>query len=690
MARKKTNVLTRTTGLMVGLALMAAQPAMAQCGHKGTAKADFAYISNNFPEAIKLYQKASGKVGKDKSMKACVAFMVAKCYLKMNEYRRATSQLKKVLRYDPKNAAAVYEYASLLKAEGAYEEAMSEFKKYKQLEPNDPRGELGLKSCELAIQWKNNPTCYQVENVKAWNTRDMEFSPFISSRRQDEIIFTSNRKFKGKGAGKEWGTHGGVPEDLYLVEAERRSNEWKEPKRLEGLSSEHSEGAGAMDNRYSYMYFTRCFQDKKNGSGCRILKTRRMGTKWAEPENIEIAPDSFVTAHPTISGDGKYMVFASNMTGTKGGMDLWVAEYQRRAKTFVEPKNLGDEINTTDNEVYPHLKLDGTLYFSSNRPEGMGGLDIYKAELTGDKTWGKVENMMYPINSPKDDFGIMFERGQEKGYLSSNREGSRGLDDIWAFSIPTATITLSGTVVDVDSRAPLENATVELTNPDGEKKTITTDKMGFYKMDIPFGVTYDMQATKENYYNDVNRASSMGLDPLKTCKDTNIIADFALKTTKVSLEFEIQFVFDKKEVEPEYMDTVKNLQIILEDNPRLKVEIGAHTDARGNDEYNRKLSERRANEIVRLLVDAGIDPNRLVPNGYGETEPRKLLKDMKGLKTGYIFAKDTVMTEEYINALRTSESEDVFEDAHRINRRVTLKILSEDFKPGTPKEEEAE
>jgi peptidoglycan-associated lipoprotein len=197
-----------------------------------------------------------------------------------------------------------------------------------------------------------------------------------------------------------------------------------------------------------------------------------------------------------------------------------------------------------------------------------------------------------------------------------------------------------------------------------------------------------MQASKEKYYNDVNRASSMGLDPLKTCKDTNMVADFNLKTTKVNLEFEIQFVFDREIVLPQYMDTVKNLQTILEDNPKTVVEIGAHTDARGNDDYNQRLSDRRANEIVRLLVEAGIPKARLTPKGYGETEPRKLLKNMKGLKSGYIFTKDTVLTEPYINELKKTEGEQVFEDAHTINRRVSLKIVSEDFKASPAKQEE--
>jgi len=675
--------------LLSATAIFALGTASAQCDHKATQKADFAYISNNFPEAINLYNKAAGKVGKDKAAKSCINYMVAKCYLKMNDYKRAESQLKKVTKIDLQNGPAHYEYALVLKNAGRYEEAKAIFEKYKTLDPNDPRAEIGIKSCELSIQWIQKPTCYNVENAKAWNSKDMDFSPFVASKKQDLVIFTSNRKFKGKGA-KEWDTHGGLSEDLWTVSYDKKTSVWSEPKRMDLLSTEYSEGSGTMDNRYTFLYFTRCYADKKNGSGCRIYRTRAKGKEWIEPENVSLANDTFVTAHPTITGDGKFMIFASNMLGTNGGMDLWIAEFERKAKTFVKPVNLGPEINTFDNEVYPHLKLDGTLYFSSNRPEGMGGLDIYKATKLEGNTWGKVENMQYPINSQRDDFGIMFERGVEKGYLSSNRDGTKGLDDIWSFFIPPSNIMLSGTVRDKDTKEPLENAIVELKDPQGETIKITTDKMGFYKKQIPFGITYDMQASKEKYYNDVNRASSMGLDPLKTCKDTNIVADFNLKTTKVNLEFEIQFVFDREIVLPQYMDTVKNLQTILEDNPKTVVEIGAHTDARGNDDYNQRLSDRRADEIVRLLVEAGIPKARLTPKGYGETEPRKLLKDMKGLKSDYIFKKDTVLTEAYINEMKKTEGDQVFEDAHTINRRVSLKILSEDFKGAPAKKEDEE
>lgn len=690
-------------GLLIPASLLMHQGNFAQCDNKVTAKADFAFNTNNFVEAIKLYQKALGKA-KDKELKQCITLQIARSYLRFNDYKKAETTLRKAV-----NARGVsvepevyFQYALVLKNLARYEEALTWFKKFSETKPSDPRGPIGMKSCEMAISWRANPTCYEVENVARWNTKQMDFSPFISSKKGDEIIITSNRDFKpaDKKTKDDVGVHGGLSEDLWVIQAKKAARpargaaagpkEWNDPVRLEtGISTEHSEGSGTMDSRYANLFFTRCFGDRKNGTGCRIYSSRRSGAKWAEPVQVSIPgfPDSVVTGHPTISTDGKFMVFASNIGGGKGGLDLYISELNRGK--VGKPINLGPSINTPDDDMFPHLRMDGSLYFSSDRPEGMGGLDIYKASVVGElnakkgaEIWGKVENMRYPLNSEGDDFGIYFEKGKEAGYLSSNRAGGKGLDDIYSFHVPQATITLSGTVFDKDTKAPLENATVELVDQEGNKLTVTTDKVGFYKKAIPFGVRYEMKATKPTYFYDVNRADVTNLDPLKTCRDTNITADFYLKTTKVNLEFEIQFVFDREIPLPEFIpDSLTQILRILNENPHLVVEIGAHTDSRGSDDYNRKLADRRAKWIVDWLVKkGGVEAERLVAKGYGEDIPRELTRNFKGLKSGRIFTKGLKMTDEVINGLKEKEGENAFEDAHTLNRRVTMKILREDFK----------
>jgi peptidoglycan-associated lipoprotein len=688
--------------LAIPFTFMGSTNLQAQCDHKLTAKADFAYQSNNFVEAIKLYQKALGRTGKDKQLKLCINMQIARCYMRFNDYKKSEVTLRKVVKEKDIDATFYYQYGMVLKNLRRYEEAQAMFKRFQEKSPSDPRGPIAIASCDMALNWINNPTCYQVENMVRWNSKEMDFSPFISSKKSDELVFTSNRKeFSGKDK-EEWGLHGGLSEDLWFVTRTKvkrgQQGDWGTPERLTALSSEFSEGSGAMDNRFSNLYFTRCFGDRKNGTGCRIFVSRRQGAKWAEPTPVEIPgiPDSAVVAHPSISNDGKFIIFSTNIEGGFGGMDLYISELKRGK--FTAPKNLGEGINTADDEVFPHLKMDGSLYFSSNRPEGMGGLDIFKAELLNpmstDKVsgvWGKVTNMRFPINSEGDDFGITFDKGTESGFLSSNRAGGKGSDDIYAFSVKKATITLSGTVFDIDTKEPLPGAKVELKSPDGSTINVTTDKLGFYKKQIDFGIAYDMTASKPTYFNDVNRAETMGLDPLVNCNDTNITRDFYLKTTKINIEFEIQFVFDKPEPLPAYRtDSLKQILLIIEDNPRIVVEIGAHTDSRGSDKYNEGLSQRRTDWIVKWLIDRGVEPERIVSKGYGESEPRTLQKDMVGLTSGRVFKKGTVLTEEFINGLKASEGEKVFEDAHTMNRRVTMKILREDFKSKRKKNEDGE
>lgn len=671
--------------LTIATALLSTPALRAQCDVKATMKADFAYKSNAFLLAADLYKKAKGKAKKDKAAKICIQYHIAKCYSKMGEFKKAETQFKSLTSKEGADAYIYLDYANVVKVQGRYEEAKVLFEKYKELNPSDPRGEIGAQSCDLAIKWKDNPTCYQVENMKEWNTKQMDFAAAYASKKMNHVIFTSNRP---KSYGGENLISGELWEDMYESKKDKQ-NKWSVPTALsDEINTKNTDGVGVMDGKFRTLYFTRCFSSKKDGSYCQIYKSTRQGQTWTAAEKLGLSTDSFVTGHPTITADAKFMIFASNMKGGFGGMDLWYATYDKKQKDFVNPVNLGPEINSADNEMYPFLKSDGTLYFSSNRPEGMGGLDIFKAVSTGENTWGNPENMKSPINSESDDFGIFFETGKETGFLSSNRAKGVGSDDIYRFYVPEATITLSGTVRDKDTREVIEGATVEMKDKEGNVITATSDKTGFYKLEIPFGVEYDMQATKKDYYNDVNRASTAGLDPMINCKDTNIVADFNLKTTKVVLEFEIQFIFNQAEPLKEYVDSVNNLLLIIQDNPQVVVEIGAHTDSRGSTESNQKLSERRANWIVAYLIEKGIPADRLVAKGYGEEQPRELTKNMTGLTSGRVFEKGTVLTEEYINGLKTSEGDKQFEDAHTLNRRVSFKILSEDYKGTAPKEDD--
>jgi len=665
-----------------------------QCNHKYTYKADFAYSTNSFDVAIEEYGKVIGKAGKDKALKSCIQYQVARCHLHLNDYKNALKEFKKLEKNPPEDALYYYEYGNLLKSEKMYEEAKVQFQKYMEKAPQDERGAMAVKSCDDAIYYIAHPTCHKVENVKAWNSKESDYSPIIADKKGTEVYFTSNReKSEGK-ANPLWGM---LNEDFYFVK-KAKTGKWSAPALMEdpesNLNTPQSEGSGDMDKKYSTLYFSRCFGDKKNGSGCQIYQIKQVGTKWDVPVKVDLFPDSFVCVHPTVTGDGKYMIFASNYPeGSQGGMDLWIAAYNKKEKSFTKPVNLGPEINSPAHEMFPYLKADGTLYMSSDRVSGFGGLDIYicsqKANGGGNNKpeYNGPENLQYPLNSEADDFGIMFELGKETGYLSSNRKGGRGHDDIYSFNAPEAKIILSGTVRDKNTKAVIPDATVVF--DDGVNKFETkSDATGFYKKEIPFGVAYNMTASKVKYYNDVNRATSHGLDPLKVCNDTNIVADFYLKPIE-ELEFEIQFVFDKPIMFDQFVDSVDIMVQILNDNPTMVVEIGGHTDSRGNDEYNQKLSLSRAQAVVDSLIARGIAKERLVAKGYGESEARVLHKDFKGPTSGFVFPKETKLDDTYINALddKTPDGKKKFEDAHQFNRRISMKTLNTDYKPPVEKDD---
>ena len=665
--------------------------AWSQCNNKFTTKADFAYTTNSFGAAIEEYDKAMGRAGKDKALKSCIQYQIARCHLHLNDYKNASKEFKKLLKSPPDDPLYHYEYGNLLKSEGLYEEAKVQFQDYINKAPDDERGQMALKSCDDAINFIKTPPCHKVENMKIWNSKESDYSPIIADKKGTEIYFTSNREKSTGKANPLWDL---LNEDFYFSKKDKK-NKWSTPALLEGaeeVNTIYSEGSGDMDKKFSTLYFSRCYGDKKAGSGCRIYQVKQVGNKWDAPVQIALFPDSFVCVHPTVDAAGKYMIFASNYPdGSQGGMDLWIAAYNKKEKTFTNPVNMGPTINSPAHEMFPYLKADGSLYLASDRVEGLGGLDLYVCSKTTDEkpTWKKPENLQYPLNSEGDDFGIVFEIGKETGYLSSNRKGGRGHDDIYSFNAPQAKILLSGTVRDAETKAVIPGALVVMTDGAGNKYDVTTDQTGFYKKEIPFGVGYEMEASKKDYFNNWNRASTKDLDPLKVCNDTNLVADFELKPIK-PLEFEIQFIFTKAIMFDQFVDSVNNMAKILEDNPTMVVEIGGYTDSRGSDESNLDLSNRRAQAVTDSLIARGIAKERLVPKGYGETTPRELHKDFTGPTSGFVFPKGTILTDQYINALDdgTELGKKKFEDAHQFNRRISMTKLNDNYKPPKTDDEE--
>jgi peptidoglycan-associated lipoprotein len=656
-----------------------AQKPAGKCGNKYSEEGDKLYEAGFYYQAYMAYEKSLKKASKDKEAKACITYQIARCFHKIGD-------LKKAIQWYTKADKAGYDddpymfltVALAQKKQGEYEAAKLSFEEYAKRNPEDPRGDLGAKSCVNAAKWRDNPTCYQVNNLKVLNSKADDYAPVYASKKSDVIIFTSSRE----GAkGKPDGIVGELPEDLFQVKIDKKGK-WSSPVALsDNINTKSSEGASAINKKFNTLYFTRCASDKRKKVGCQIFESKKQGQDWAEAVLIELAADSLVSGHPAISADGNTLIFASNMPGGQGGMDLWMAQFDRRKKTFANPVNLGPEINSPANEMYPYLRADDKLYFSSDRIEGMGGLDIYKADLLEPNKWGKVENMRSPVNSEGDDFGIVFDGINEKGLFTSDRKGGRGGDDIYTFDVSKSALNIIATVYDVDTKKPVSGAKVMFTPTNGEPKELTTDATGKVNLqEASFNELYQLVASKEKYFNGQGQASTQGIDPLYNCKDSTITVDLFIKTSDVPLMYDVLFEFNKCFFYPEFSDTLDKIVKIMKENPKMRVELGAHTDSRGSNQSNLKLSECRAEEVVRYVVSKGIEKERLISKGYGEEEPRVLEKEIDGIPSG------TKLTEEFINSLPT---EDARERAHKLNRRVTLKKIADDYVPKTvPKKEE--
>jgi len=332
------------------------------------------------------------------------------------------------------------------------------------------------------------------------------------------------------------------------------------------------------------------------------------------------------------------------------------------------PVNLGTSINTPDDELFPYVHPDGTLYFSSNGHIGMGGLDIFKAEKNDNGQW-TVENMKYPINSSGDDFGIVIESDREGGYFSSSRRGRTG-SDIYTFVLPPLRFGVVGVIRDEKTDEPISEALVKSIGSDGITLDTRTGNDGIFRFNLNPGTDYVFIAEKEGYLKGKERESTKGIS-----QNTEIKTEIYLPSIERPIEVEnIFFDLDKADLRPESMVSLDKLVETLTDNPNIVIELGSHTDARASDSYNMDLSRRRAQSVVNYLIQKGIPEERLVPKGYGESQPKTV--DKKDHEAYPFLEEGTILSESLINGLG---DEDRQEMAHFLNRRTEFTVLRTDY-----------
>jgi len=331
--------------------------------------------------------------------------------------------------------------------------------------------------------------------------------------------------------------------------------------------------------------------------------------------------------------------------------------------------------------MFPFLRNDTVLFFASDRHIGMGGLDIFKSSRV-DEEWADPENLKPPINTNYDDFGIIFRPEEESGFFASNRRGGRGGADVFSFIKPPLEFTLAGVIKNDLTLQFVEGASINLVGSNGVSLIGKTDPKGYYnfgKTQILPNVSYEIIVNKENYFNTSGKITTVGVEGSKDFERDFLLQPIPEEPVVLP---DILYDLDKWDLKPQYQDSLQGLIATLNQNPTIIIELASHTDSRATDEYNDILSQRRAESVVNYLIERGIDPDRLLAQGYGERSPRTLHRDM--LRDGFEFKDGTVLTEDFIISLESNEE---MEAAHQLNRRTEFEVLSTDFIPKASIEE---
>ena len=643
---------------------------MQGCSLKARIKnADKRFAIGEYFAAGDLYKKVYGNIpSKQKPLRARVAFQQGECYRLINN-NRAEQAYSNAIRYIYSDSIVFLHYAQVLQRLGKYGEAIKNYSIYLKKDSASQLAKTGLISCQQIAKWKSQPTRYSVRKADLFNVRNADnYCPAFLTSEGDVLIFTSSRQFNKKLVQKN-STITGLPNNNMFMTRKNAAGKWEKPflvgSDINTLNDDDGVCTISFDGKV--MYFTRARQVLDADIGTEIYSSNRAGGTWSTPQKIKMFADSTVSvAHPAIAPDGQTLYFVSDAKNGLGGKDIWKATLENGEAKYIE--NLGPDINTPGDEMFPTVREDGTLYFSSNGRAGFGGLDVYKATPVKGGGW-TVENMGVPINSSADDFGMTFAGKRESGYFSSNRNDSKGYDAIWSFDLPELAYTLEGKVVD-EKDVVIPDATVRMVSSSGINARVQTKKDGTYRIKLDKDMDCVMLVSARGYLNQKNSISTQGLTSSKT-----FTVNFKLSSISKSIQMEnIFYEFGKWDLTPASETGLQALVKLLKDNPNVTIEIGSHTDFIGTNASNLILAEKRAKSVVDYLIAAGIDSDRLTLVGYGEEKP--VVVDAAIAKK-YPFLKENDLLDENFVLKLTSEQQ---EQANQINRRTEFRVVKTTYK----------
>ncbi len=631
-----------------------------------------AFERMQYAVAVPLLEKEFNK-SKSRVEKGKLAFLIGESYKRLNKSSQTIRWYQ--IAYDNQYGVdALREMAFALKRAERYDDAIRAFKDLgiEIGSPYEYRREVN--ACEIAAGWKqSSPSAEYSAHLMDFSSRYADYAPMPF--KNGLVVFTSDRT--GGTADDIYAWTGNTFSDLYLADPQTNSVSLFDP----AINSRDNEGTATFNADFTEIIFSRCSGGKKEDAYCKLMSSDFRNGAWSSPRVLNFIQDKVNYVHPSLSPDGKTLYFTSNHPDGWGGYDIYISE--RKNAEWSEPALLGRSINTTGDEKFPFIDND-TLYFASDYHPGMGGLDIFRSYKMPNGSWSPPYNLKPPVNSGGDDFGFVpvqrFPEGSdilETGYFTSTREAGFGNDDIYRYEkrlpppLPPASVDTPRVAGDIKmildvfvlekifenpsdpnsrvlGRKPLVGAQADM-RADKENKKWTIDEEGFFSIELGDNEDYVFLASKDGYLNNAASFSTKGIgkDPSvpEMRFELEIVLDRIFIDREIRLE-NIYYDFDRWEIRDDAKPALDKLVRLLLINPSIRIQLGSHTDCRGNDRYNLDLSQKRAQSAVDYLIDKGIAADRLTAYGFGESSP-----------------------EANCICARCSEEE------HQRNRRTTFKIL---------------
>ena len=615
-------------------------------------KANKYYREFAYDKAVRVYEDIEDKT-------PSIYRNLAKSYLMLGDIDKAESNYSSLMSTGSYEPSDVYAYASVLLKNKKYDEAANWLEKYYKLKPDDSRAKAFMENPLYYRDLLQSDPNMDLTDLSI-NTAYEDFSPVYY--KDNTVIFASSRD-DSKMVNRKWNGNRQPYLDLYIADLTEGNNLTNVRKFNEVVNKKYHDAPATFNAKGDYMLVTRNIYSEDNLEDNKLwLYESHLidGQYWDKPQPLYFNAKYYSTGQASLSPDGKVMYFVSDRPGGFGGTDIYKSVKGKDGK-WSAPENLGPKINSEGNEMFPYYDAKGGyLFFSSDGWPGLGGLDIFVSKVKFDGSYTKPQNLGSPINSNMDDFSFIYNE-QGNGFLSSNREGGKGDDDIYSFkNMPkfqdkVKDCYLSGTITDKKTQEPLGYARVILTDKQGNKlKEMETKLDGKYAFGIDCDGYYKVLVLREPY-------EEAGADvDAKSYDNPHIIKDFALENPVVKYEEEKQkdlcsyklptIYYDLDKFYIRFNDKIKldGIVKLMNQYPEMRVEVGSHTDSRASKAYNMRLSKNRTMSAIKYLTDHGISRDRLVAKWYGETRP------VNGC----------------VDGVKCTEAE------HQLNRRTEFKILN--------------